>query len=105
MSQFSVYKNKNSKTKKTFPYLLDIQCDLLDQLRTTVVIPLGKYSVVKDQVITKLCPIVEIDGNKYAALTQQIAGIEKSLLGTNVTNISDSRSEFIGAIDLIISGI
>lgn len=105
MSQFSVYKNKNSRTKKTFPYLLDIQSDLLDQLRTTVVIPLGNYSTVKDQVITKLCPIVEIDGNKYAALTQQIAGIEKSLLGTNVTNISDYRSEFIDAIDLIISGI
>jgi len=105
MGQFSVYKNKNSRTKKTFPYLLDIQSDLLDQLCTTVVIPLGKYSIVKDQVITKLCPIVEIDGNKYAALTQQIAGIEKSLLGTNVTNISDYRSEFIDAIDLIISGI
>jgi toxin CcdB len=105
MSQFSVYKNKNSRTKKTFPYLLDIQSDLLDQLRTTVVIPLGKYSIVKDQIITKLCPIVEIDGNKYAALTQQIAGIEKSLLGANVTNISDYRSEFIDAIDLIISGI
>ncbi len=105
MSQFSVYKNKNSRTKKTFPYLLDIQSDLLGQLRTTVVIPLGKYSTVKDQVITRLCPIVEIDGNKYAALTQQIAGIEKSLLGTNVTNISDYKSEFIDAIDLIISGI
>lgn len=105
MSQFTVYKNKNSKTKKTFPYLLDIQSDLLDQMRTTIVIPLGKYSTVKDQVITKLCPIVEIDGNKYAALTQQIAGIERTLLGTEVTNISNYRSEFIDAIDLIISGI
>mgnify|MGYP000523633892 CR=1 FL=1 len=105
MSQFSVYKNKNSRTKKIFPYLVDIQSNLLDQLRTTIVIPLGKYSTVKDQVITKLCPIVEIDGNKYAALTQQMAGIEKSLLGSNVTNISDYRSEFVDAIDLIISGI
>ncbi len=105
MSQFSVYKNKNSRTKKTFPYLLDIQSGLLDQLRTTVVIPLGKYSTVKDQVITKLCPIVKINGIKYAALTQQIAGIEKSLLGANVTNIADYRSEFIDAIDLIISGL
>ncbi len=105
MSQFNVYKNKNSRTSKTFPYLLDVQSDLLDQLRTTVVIPLGKYSIVKDQVITKLCPIVEIDGNKYAALTQQIAGIEKSILGDNVSNISDYRSEFIDAIDLIITGI
>ena len=105
MSQFTVYKNKNSRTKKTFPLLLDIQSDLLDQLRTTIVIPLGKYSIVKEQVITKLCPIVEIDGTEYAALTQQMAGIERALLGPRVTNISDHRSEFIDAIDLIVSGI
>lgn len=105
MSQFTVYKNKNARTKKTFPYLLDIQSDLLDQIRTTIVIPLGKYTTVKEQVITKLCPIVEIDGVKFAALTQQIAGVDRTLLGAEVTNISDYRSEFIDAIDLIISGI
>ncbi|VAW58431.1 hypothetical protein MNBD_GAMMA11-156 [hydrothermal vent metagenome] len=105
MSQFTVYKNKNSGTKKNFPLLLDIQSDLLGQLHTTIVIPLGKYSIVKEQVITKLCPIIEINGTKYAALTQQIAGIERVSLGTKVTNIPDYRSEFIDAIDLIISGI
>ena len=105
MSQFTVYKNKNPRTKKTFPYLLDIQSDLLDQLRTTIVVPLGKYSVVKEQVITKLCPIVEIDSVKYAALTQQLAGIDRTLLGAEVANVSDYRSEFIDAIDLIVSGI
>ena len=105
MSQFSVYKNKNPKTKKIFPYLLDIQSDLLNQICTTVVVPLGKYSTIKNQVITKLCPIVEIDGNKYVALTQQVAGIDRNLLGTEVTNISNYRAEFIDAIDLIISGI
>jgi len=105
MSQFTVYKNNNPKMRKTFPYLLDIQSDLLDQLRTTIVVPLGKYSVVKEQVITKLCPIVEIDSVKYAALTQQLAGIDRTLLGAEVANVSDYRSEFIDAIDLIVSGI
>ena len=105
MSQFTVYKNKSPKTKKTFPYLLDIQSDLLDQIRTTVVIPLGKFSIVKNQVMTKLCPIVEIEGNKYAALTQQLAGIDRKLLGTEVTNLSNYRTEFIDAIDLMITGI
>ena len=105
MSQFTVYKNKNSRTKKTFPLLLDIQSDLLNQLHTTIVIPLGKHSIVKEQVITKLCPVIEIDGTKYAALTQQMAGIERALLGAKVTNISGYRSEFIDAIDLIVSGI
>jgi len=39
------------------------------------------------------------------ALTQQVAGIDRNLLGTEVTNISNYRAEFIDAIDLIISGI
>ncbi len=105
MSQFSVYKNRNPKTRKIFPYLLDIQSDLLEQIRTTVVVPLGKYSAVKDQVITTLCPIVEIDGIEYAALTQQLAGIDRRLLGAEVTNISNYRADIIAAIDLIVSGI
>lgn len=27
MSQFTVYANKNAKTRKTFPYLIDMQSD------------------------------------------------------------------------------
>ncbi len=105
MSQFSVYRNRNPKTRKIFPYLLDIQSDLLEQIHTTVVVPLGKYSTVKDQGITKLCPIVEIDGIEYAALTQQLAGIDRRLLDAEVTNISNCRSDIIAAVDLILSGI
>ncbi|MFQ5633472.1 MAG: CcdB family protein, partial [bacterium] len=54
MSQFTAYQNKNPKTKKTFPYLVDIQSDLLDELRTTVVIPLCDASQMRDKVITRL---------------------------------------------------
>ena len=105
MCQFTVYNNKNSKTNKTFPYLLDIQSDLLDQITTTVVVPLAPYNTVKKQTITKLCPVVEFNNKKYAALTQQLAGIDRGLLGTEVVNISNYRTEFVDAIDLIISGI
>ncbi len=105
MSQFSVYKNKNNRTRKSFPYLLDIQSDLLDQVRTTIVIPLGRHSTFKNQVITRLCPVIEIEGEEYVALTPQLASIERHLLGREVTNISEYRNEFIDAIDLIISGI
>ena len=55
--------------------------------------------------MTKLCPIVEIDGNKYAALTQQLAGIDRKYLGSAVTSLAEHRAEFIDAIDFMISGI
>ena len=41
MAQFRVYENSNRATKQRIPYLLDIQSDLLDDLQTTVVIPLA----------------------------------------------------------------
>ncbi len=105
MSQFTVYANKNAKTRKAFPYLIDIQSDLLDGLQSTVVIPLCKASQLKDQIITKLCPMVEISGEKFVAMSQQLAGIDRSQLGKAMANLAESRSQFIAAIDFLISGI
>jgi toxin CcdB len=105
MSQFTVYANKNAKTRKTFPYLVDIQSDLLEGLQTTVVIPLCKASQLQDQIIAKLCPLVEISGEKFVAMSQQLAGIDRSQLGKEITNLAENRSQFIAAIDFLISGI
>lgn len=105
MGQFTVYQNENPNTKKTYPYLVDIQSDLLDELRTTVVIPLCDASRLSDQIITKLCPTVEIGGKKYVVLTQLLAGINRNELGREVTNLAEHRSDFVAAIDFIISGI
>lgn len=105
MSQFTVYQNKNPQTKKTYPYLIDIQSNLLAELRTTVVIPLCGISSVGENPITKLCPIVDIHNKKYVALTQQLAGIDKNLLGADVINLSEHRLAFIAALDFIVSGI
>jgi len=105
MSQFTVYANKNARSKKAFPYLLDIQSDLLDELQTTVVIPLCKAAQLQDQIIAKLCPTLEISGEKFVALSQQLAGIDRSQLGKEITNVSGHRSQLIAAIDFLISGI
>ena len=105
MAQFTVYKNTSTRSKKLFPYLIDIQSDLLYQLKTTVVIPLGKLPEMESQVMTTLCPIVEIEGMEYAAITQQLSSIDKKLLGFEVINLSERRFDFINAIDFITSGI
>lgn len=56
MGQFVVYENTNRTKKKAYPYLLDIQSNLLNPLRTTVVIPLSPKSIMGSAVISKLCP-------------------------------------------------
>lgn len=40
MSQFWAYHNPNPRTRDEYPFLLEIQSDLLRDLKTTVVIPL-----------------------------------------------------------------
>lgn len=105
MAQFRIYENTNRSTKQRFPYLLDIQSSLLDDLQTTVVIPLYPKSMMGKAMITKLCPIVTIAGEDFIALTQQIAGIDRRVLGQEVGDFSQCRSEVIAAVDFMISGI
>ncbi len=105
MTQFVVYENANHIKKKTYPYLLDIQSNLLDELRTTIVIPLCPKSVTGTAVISKLCPILEIDNKDFVALTQQMAGIDRKVLGEEICDLSHYRSEIIAPLDFIISGI
>ena len=90
---------------KAYPYLLDIQSNLLDELRTTVVIPLCPTNLAGKAAITKLCPILKIDGRSFIVLTQQIAGIDRKYLGKEICDLSLYRSEIIAALDFIISGI
>ena len=105
MAHFKVYENTNSGTNKKYPYLLDIQSDLLDDLRTSVAIPLAPLSAMGNAAITKLCPIVEIKSKKFVVLTQQLAGIDRKVLGKEIADVSACRSEVIAALDFLISGI
>lgn len=105
MAQFTVYANPNRSTHATYPYLLDIQSDLLDDLRTTVVIPLSPLRLAGKAAISRLCPVLDIDGESYVALTQQLAGVDRKTLGKTVCDLGRYRSDIIAALDFIISGI
>jgi toxin CcdB len=105
MAQFIVYENANRATKKTYPYLLDIQSSLLDELRTTVVIPLCPSALAGNAAISKLCPVVEVESENFILLTQQIAGIDRKNLGKEICNLSHARIEILAALDFIVSGI
>lgn len=105
MAQFTVFENPNRSKRTIYPYLLDIQSDLLSELRTTVVIPLSPLRLAGKAVISRLCPVLEVNGESYVALTQQLAGVDRRDLGKAVCNLTDCRSDIIAAMDFIISGI
>ena len=105
MGQFSVFRNKNPRSKTVFPFLVDVQSDLLDDLQTRVVIPLTKAPELAKKPISTLSPLVEVHGHKYVLLTPQLAGISTSDLGAEVASIVEHRDAVIAALDCLITGI
>jgi toxin CcdB len=105
MAQFTVYKNKNPRTKATYPLLVDVQADLLDDLKTRVVIPLTRVPALARKPINKLTPPIDVDGERYLLVTPQLAGIARSELGAAVESVEDQRTTIVSALDLLISGV
>lgn len=105
MAQFYAYKNPNPATRAQYPYLLDIQSDLLSELRTTVVIPLTPSKLAAPMSLTRLNPNIVIDGKSFTVMTQEIAGVDRNHLGAQAYNLSSYRSEIISALDFVLSGI
>jgi toxin CcdB len=105
MPQFELYRNPSEATQQTYPYLLDIQSDLLDQLRTTVVIPLMPQRLAVTLAMSRLNPVLSIDEEDFILLTQNLSGVSRSALGERVGDLMQHRSEIVAAVDFLLSGI
>lgn len=105
MSQFTLYENENKNSKKAYPYFVDVQNDLLDELNSRLVIPLSPYESLNKTNVKKLCPIIEIKKERCVLLAQQMTSVPRSILKKKVTSLEKFRYEILGAIDLLITGI
>lgn len=103
MAQFDVYRNNNPATNEEIPYLLDVQTDLLDILKTRVVVPLEICSGFAPA--ERLTPAFRIEGMPVAMSTPELAGVHHRSLGEYVCSLADKRQEIMAALDLLFSGI
>lgn len=100
MAQFDVYENLNENTKKSIPFLLDIQNDVLKNLSTRVVIPL----VISNQSINFLNPKFTINQIDVILSTAELASIPMEILGSRICSLKEKREEIIGAVDFLVTG-
>ena len=105
MNQFILYKNENKRSKKAYPYFVNVQSDLLDDLNSRIVIPLSTSETLNNLNAKKLCPILEINEMKFILLTHQITSVPNSTLRVQVTSLEHYRYEILSAIDLLLTGI
>lgn len=105
MAQFDVYQNPNKGTRKAYPYILDIQHSLIEDLSTRIVIPLGDAKHFENEVLKGLTPKVFFDEKELLILTPQIASMNTKSLKTPVGTLSHLRDEIISSLDFAITGI
>jgi toxin CcdB len=104
MAQFTVYRNKNPRTRTAFPFLVDVQSDLLEDLQTRVVIPLSKAAALTRKPVSHLMPMVDFEDGTYVLLTPELAGIARSDLGAAAGSLAQRRDVILAALDFLITG-
>lgn len=105
MTQFCVYKNPSKHTSKSFPYLIDIQSNLLADLTTRIVIPLSRQALLRNQTLTRLTPVVTYNGDDYLLMTPQISSLPANVLSKPIGTLAQMRDDIIAAIDFSIAGV
>lgn len=103
MAQFDAYENKNGETCEIFPFLLDVQSEVLSDLPTRVVVPLV-LSTVLSKSIPVLTPLLKIMDVEVRMATPQLVGVHTNVLGSRICSLKDQRSEIIAALDLLFTG-
>ncbi|QXX82533.1 MULTISPECIES: CcdB family protein [Providencia] len=106
MPQYAVYRNKSIKSKEQYPYIIDIQNNLLDDYHSRVIMPIAPQSQ-KNAQIKVLSPIITIHGIHHVIITKSITTVSKNKLKPNdlVCIIPSIHTKIISAVDMILSGI
>ena len=104
MPQFTVYRNKSPRTKSTFPFLVDVQSDLLEQLQTRVVIPLTRTAGLVKKPLNHLTPALAFGGESYVLMTPQLAGVARTDLGAPAGSLAGERHAIVAAMDFLLTG-
>jgi toxin CcdB len=105
MSQFDVYENKNDATRRAYPYLLNIQSEVLAALNTRMVLPLAREAGLKAKDIERLTPKVEYQGETLIVMTPQVAAVPRKKLSKPVGSLAHMRTEIVGALDFAVGGV
>jgi toxin CcdB len=90
------------RSRERQPFLVALQSDLVRSLDTVVVAPLEPAA--SGTFADRLNPRVEIDGQPYVLLAQELVTVRKSVLGIPHASIAGAREAVIAALDMLFTG-
>ncbi|WP_029593186.1 CcdB family protein [Franconibacter pulveris] len=104
MEQFRVYQNKGAG-KQAYPYFINIQHPVANTLRHVLVVPVVDSRLLPAKPLSaKICPVVEIAGRAYVAMTPMMAGVPTKEVGGEVADFTHYRQPLRDAVDFLLNG-
>jgi toxin CcdB len=103
VNQFDLFANPFPRSRERQPFLVALQSDLLTRnLDTLVVAPLEPAS--SSTFADRLNPRVEVDGDAFVVIAQEIVTVRKSVLGKPRASLAGERDKIISALDMLFTG-
>lgn len=103
--QFDVYENPSPRMREQYPYVVDIQSDLLSSLATRMVVPLALTSLHVNELPLRLCPSFVVRKKSLMLVPFEAAPLAKRLLKKQIVSIRAHAHEIVGAMDAVMSGL
>jgi toxin CcdB len=103
--QFDVYENPSPRMRDEYPFVVDIQSDLLSGLPSRMVVPLALSDLSLTELPHRLCPIFNVKSRRVILLPYEAAPLDKRLLKKAITSLRDQAHEVISALDAVTSGV
>lgn len=100
--QYRVYRNNGNS--RSYPYVIDVQSDIIDDLHTRLVIPLFPLDKLNGRPVQRLNPVLSVEGDDYVVMTHEMASVRLSHLGEGVMDAQTYRKEIKDAIDFLVDG-
>ena len=103
--QFDVFENPSPRMRNLYPYVVDVQSDLLSALATRMVVPLAITTLATNDLPRRLCPVITVNDKSLMLVPFEAAPLDKRLLRTEITSVRDRSHEIIASMDSVLSGI
>lgn len=103
MSQFDVHRT-SGRLAKAFPYLVEVQSDLLHVAMRCVVVPLVPQALLESS-IPRFQPVFELQGVSLVLAPLDIFSAPPRLLGPVVASLAHERERIVAALDLLFTGV
>lgn len=103
--QYDVYDNPSPRMRDVYPYVVDVQSDLISSLATRMVMPLAITKLSGHELPRRLCPTITVLGKPYMLVPFEAAPLDKRLLRTEVASVRNQSHGIVAAMDAVLSGI